>query len=331
MRAMARVFFAKAWHPDVVTLGPLLAVFIHLFGFTSMMIDSLRAYFAHHTTLARIASPGIRLGRYFARKDRARRVARYETFCRSLNEDPMIDLKAFRGTFSLDARSDVFFRYFLTGNYEPRLANLCCKYVSRLQQRDAIDVGANVGFFSTLFAKSLQPESRVLAVEPIPAAAARLQQNLIRNAVSHRVTVFEGALSDRAADTVINVIDGKEEYSSLSDISHPSAVHLTARKIPVRTETLDSLVHQFALRPGFLKLDVEGNEHLVLQGASEVLKKFQPIILSELNEAVLQRNGSSSRQIIELLQSYGYKIVDPLRISAPPQISDLGEILCLPA
>jgi hypothetical protein len=55
------------------------------------------------------------------------------------------------------------------------------------------------------------------------------------------------------------------------------------RVIKVKCRTLDSIVEELSIEPDFLKIDVEGFEHLVLSGASRVLSKFRPRIVLEAN------------------------------------------------
>ena len=53
--------------------------------------------------------------------------------------------------------------------------------------------------------------------------------------------------------------------------------------IQVKCRTLDSIVEEFNLEPDFIKIDVEGFEHIVLSGASQTLSKFRPRIVLEAN------------------------------------------------
>ena len=71
--------------------------------------------------------------------------------------------------------------------------------------------------------------------------------------------------------------------------------------IQVKCRTLDSIVQELKLEPDFLKIDVEGFEHLVLSGASFVLGKFRPRIVLEANP------GDPAGAITEILAKYGYE------------------------
>ena len=126
-----------------------------------------------------------------------------------LAEDPVVRVDEFQGTFLLDRRSHLFARVVSEGVYEPELAGACLAHLD--PTRDAIDVGANAGFYTNLMARQLKG-GRVLAVEPTANALARLRANIERNGIGSRAVVFEGIASDRECMRTLNVIAGKEEY-----------------------------------------------------------------------------------------------------------------------
>ena len=210
--------------------------------------------------------------------------------------------------------------------YEPQLVKQSLHYLNT--DKDALDIGANIGLFSVLFAKHLRGR-KVLAIEPTQRARRWLRENLAHNHVQDRVIVFEGAASDRQGQTTIRTIPGKE-YSSLGVMEHPAITGEPCSEEKISTDTVDHLVEQHGLTPGFMKVDVEGAEHLVFSGAQQVLKQHRPIILSELSDFLLVRNGSSAAQVIGLIESCGYDIIDPMHPNQAPGRSEFGDILCVP-
>lgn len=245
----------------------------------------------------------------------------------SIVGDVVLDLPEFSGQFACSPRSDLFARVVARGYYEPDLVALLRRHLD--PQRDFIDVGANIGFYSVLAAKML-PGRRVLAVEPNPEARRRLSENLVRNGVDAAVTVFAGLASDSPGDAELNLIEGMEEYSSMGAIVHAAVAGKVSRRVKVEAETLDRLVARFGLAPGLIKIDVEGAEKLVLDGASETLKRFRPVILSELSPALLGPMGASAAVIIAGLERLGYRVVDAEDPALPPGLRDYGDVLCLP-
>lgn len=245
----------------------------------------------------------------------------------SIVGDVVLDLPEFSGQFACSPRSDLFTRVVARGCYEPDLVELLRRHLD--PQRDFIDVGANIGFYSVLAAKLL-PGRQVLAVEPNPEAQRRLSENLARNGVAAAVTVFAGLASDRPGEAELNLIEGMEEYSSMGTIVHAAVAGQVSRRVKVEAETLDRLIGRFGLAPGLIKIDVEGAEMLVLDGASDTLKRFRPVILSELSPALLGPMGASAAAIIAGLERIGYRVFDAQDPALPPGSRDYGDVLCLP-
>lgn len=75
----------------------------------------------------------------------------YTNLCNLLSGDPIVKVDTFQGIFCVDVRSDLFRRLLFGKSYENELIQYCMKYVDNT--RDVIDVGANIGFFTVLFAK----------------------------------------------------------------------------------------------------------------------------------------------------------------------------------
>ncbi len=244
-----------------------------------------------------------------------------------LFDDPVIRVKEFDGIFVIDARSDLLSRIIIHKNYEPHLAKCCLQYLDK--NRDVIDVGANIGFFTVMFAKNII-NKKVLSIEPTRNAIKRLHRNVELNKVMERVDIFKGVASNQNGTMEIKTIDGKEEYSSLGKMKHPAVLEEKYTTESVTSITIDELVKQKSLDPGFIKIDVEGAEHLVFEGAQNVLESQRPIILSELSNILLNENGSSSNTVINLIKKYEYDVFDPIDPSVQPGRKDYGDILCFP-
>ncbi|MEM1116502.1 MAG: FkbM family methyltransferase [Bacteroidota bacterium] len=257
-----------------------------------------------------------------------------------LAEDPVVSVQDFGGRFALDARSHVLKRLLLDGTYEAELVGLCRQFVT--PGRDAVDIGANAGFFSVLLA-NLLPADRVLAAEPSPAMARRLRQNLERNGVGDRVVVFEGAVADCSGTVTLSGVVGNEEYGTIGHLAHPAAeaalAHPDAESsaLTVVAETLDALVETHDLRPGLLKVDTEGAEMLVLAGGRDTLRNHRPVLICEMDDVLLRANGTSAVELVLMLQELGYHVLDPFTRGHPPvtrgQLETphvVPDVLCLP-
>jgi FkbM family methyltransferase len=140
--------------------------------------------------------------------------------------------------------------------------------------RVVLDVGANIGLFALSHARA---GARVYAVEPHPAAFARLERNIAANGLRGRITAIPCALG--AHEGRARLIGGR-------------ATPLT-RVAPdqggtVRLRTLDALVAELGLTGiDLLKLDVEGAEVAVLRGARRVLPTVGRMVLEVHAPALL--------------------------------------------
>lgn len=229
----------------------------------------------------------------------------HDNICRLLAEDPILRVNEFNGIFYLDPRTDIFRRLIRYGEYEPTLAKRVVEGLN--PNMDAIDIGANVGFYTVLFAKLVSPSRRVLTIEPTPGALKRLYKNLQANNVTDKVIVYEGAISNQTGTTSIDIVEGHEEYSSLGGVAHPKMIGKSTQSIAIACSTLDDLVEKNSLNPGILKIDVEGNEHLVVSGAKRTLDVYRPVIIMELADSLLNKHNSSVREVVEQVETLGYK------------------------
>jgi FkbM family methyltransferase len=272
--------------------------------------------------------PAIAVRRVLQRRHRAIRDDLLHSLCARLARDPVVHVPEFRGTFVMDCRSSTFKRLVLENAYESRIVEHCIDRINR--QRDVLDIGANIGLFTVLFAKLLtEGGGTVLSIEPTRGALARLRENIALNAVQN-VRVFEGAATNRPGQVTVKTVEGREEYSTLGAMEHPSITTVPHSEEVVAAATVDELVRRFSIDPGFVKVDVEGAEHLVFEGAKEVLGKSRPVIIAELSDYLLRKNGSSAAQVIALLRGSGYQVVDAMEPEIPPGRKPFGDILCLP-
>jgi FkbM family methyltransferase len=245
-----------------------------------------------------------------------------------MQEDPVLKVEEFDGVFCFDVRSHIFLRLAVNRYYEPGLARLCKAYID--PERDVIDVGANIGLFTVMFAKTINPSRKILAIEPTNNASSRLINNMQRNQVSEQVIAFKGVASNISGSTMIKTILGMEEYSSIGNMSHPVVDTEAYATETVESKTLDELISLYSIDPGFVKVDVEGCEHLVFGGGQVMLENSRPIIISELSEFLLARNGSSAEEVIQTIRKHDYDIFDPIDPFSRPGLKEFGDIICFP-
>jgi len=181
------------------------------------------------------------------------------------------------------------------GSYEYRKQRLFAKVVSPGDY--VIDVGANVGFYTLLAASLAGSHGRVVAIEPLSQNVDRLLRHVSLNCLD-TVTVIHAAVGDHMGTTRFAV---NAQSNSMGRIS-PSGV------LEVRLVSLDGLSAKGSLGiPDVVKIDVEGAEFEVLQGAERLLTHVRPMLfLATHGEGV-------HKQCCELLRRWDYELsaIDP--------------------
>ena len=128
----------------------------------------------------------------------------------------------------------------------------------------------------------------------------------------------------------INIIPGMEEYASLAKIVHPAGVGKMTKSIEVEGHPIDNIVDKFNLVPGFIKIDAEGAEQMVICGAVNTIIRHKPVILSELSDTLLSSFYGSSEKVITFLQKNGYSVFNAKAPTLPIKFPFVGEIIALP-
>ncbi len=169
-----------------------------------------------------------------------------------------------------------------------------------------VDVGANDGLYTSFAARCVGPGGKVIAVEPSSRECARLERNLELNHLQNVLT-FPVAASDRRDEGTLRVAGyGHEGHNTLGAFIYDTSL---ARTETVRLIPLDELAREAHIkRVDVMKIDVEGAEFAVLQGARGILSRDHPILLLELCDETLQHQGAGSADVLKLLRAYGYEV-----------------------
>lgn len=169
----------------------------------------------------------------------------------------------------------------------------------------ALDIGAHHGLYTLLASKLVGPNGRVFAFEPSTRERKALRLNVGLN--RSRNVVIEGlALGNEEGEGTLYVVDGHETgCNSLRPPASPSATS----PVSVRVSSLDQwLGTQKVKTVDFIKLDVEGGELSVLQGAQGLLESPpRPVILLEVQDIRTKPWGYRAGEIINYLSAKGYR------------------------
>lgn len=161
-----------------------------------------------------------------------------------------------------------------------------------------LDVGANFGYYSIVIAARLRQNCTIHAFEPNPKVYERLAKNLEMNRCNAVMPHLLG-LSDLEGTAAIVETPG-----------HSGAAWLTAGD-DVSVTTIDRFADTQRLsRVDLIKIDAEGAELRILQGARQTLERCRPALIVELNGPTLERERGSPSQVLALLRSLGYRIYE---------------------
>ncbi len=137
-----------------------------------------------------------------------------------------------------------------------------------------LDVGANIGYFSCLFGKLAGSRGIVVAIEPEPQNNALLRQNIAQNSLAN-VIVHSCAIGaqDGTAPMGIYKASNRGRHSLVDTATYRSTIDVPVRRLDdvVRGANVSSWT--------LLKMDVEGYEPFVLQGAAETLSRTESLVL----------------------------------------------------
>lgn len=181
----------------------------------------------------------------------------------------------------------------------------------------ACDVGANVGFITVPLGKqALSSGGRVIAIEALPRNVKRLRQHVAWAGVENSVEIVACAVGNAPGDVEITVEPG-DGFTSNGLVRRIGEDRFPGRSDSVRVaaDTLDAICEARGIETiHVIKLDVEGFEPLVLQGAQRLLSRgaIRAGIL-EINESLLALRGWRRDTVLQLLLDNGLR-PEPLRV-----------------
>lgn len=169
-----------------------------------------------------------------------------------------------------------------------------------------IDVGANFGFYTLFLSRLVGTKGNVYSIEPIPRTYKILLNNINKLKLGN-VEVFNYAISDKDGSVIMEIpkfdSGGENFYQSKIVANTEQDPSLISFKID--TKSLDSLLFAKSKEFSFLKIDVEGHELQVINGAMKLINRFKPVLYIEVSDNP-DDNKTSSFELFNLLSNIGY-------------------------
>src|SRR5262245_45015353 len=174
---------------------------------------------------------------------------------------------------------------------------------------NVVDVGANIGYYTLMFAQVVGPEGRIIAIEPSPENLPELRLNVERNKLRN-VEIIPKAVGN--AQKGVGLRGGINSGVLRDD---------TAPAYSVEQDLIDNIITEPI---NFMKLDVEGYEGFALEGAQRVLSKYRPIVFVEIHPVELKQCGWGVSPIVNRLS----RIYNNVRMYEEKEMSGLYKKVC---
>jgi FkbM family methyltransferase len=191
------------------------------------------------------------------------------------------------------------------GNYEHPIQEL---FVRHLGPGDVFyDIGANAGFFTLLAARRVGPSGHVYAFEPVPDNLASVCEQIEVNRLGHVDAI--GAAVGRAPGRL--ALRYSPRASAMARLAHVGKAQPDEETLDVEVVCLDDFAKEHRA-PTMMKIDVEGAEGEVLEGARALLEKG-PKLLIEVH------GRACGEAVVKILGPLGYEFerVDGSRPARP--------------
>lgn len=187
---------------------------------------------------------------------------------------------------------------------DPPLLAVAHRYVKRGSV--VWDVGANLGLFTLPAAEAVGPTGAVVAIEADAWMATLLRRSVQLNDWSERVDVLAAACTDAFGIGTFEIASRSRSTNHLAGFGSTQTGGVRERQM-VPLVPLDALLDDHR-PPDVLKIDVEGAEVLVLEGAAKVLE-HRPLMIIEVA-------GENSHMVRSIIEPHGYEFLDGEHLEA---------------
>ena len=187
----------------------------------------------------------------------------------------------------------------IAGVYEPFETELVKKTIKKGDI--VLDIGANIGYYTLLFAKLVGPSGKVYAFEPDPINFALLSKNVRVNGYTN-VKLENKAVSDKTSKAKLYLSDSSAADHVIFDDNKDR------RSIDIETTSLDDYFKDFDGRIDFLKMDIQGAEGGAVKGSINLFQSNISKIFTEYYPYGLSSFGVEPKEFLDLLINAGFKI-----------------------
>jgi FkbM family methyltransferase len=168
---------------------------------------------------------------------------------------------------------------------------------------NVLDVGANIGLYSAIAARSVGGNGKVIALEPDSANCSFIARTKARNDLTNLIIV-EKAAGERCGDAFLYLCETNKADHRIYDVDHSRA------KVPVKMATIDSVVSELGIpRIDVVKIDTQGFEFFVVQGMLALVEQSVNMkVFMEFWPWGITNSGGSPEGLLEFFATRGFAI-----------------------
>jgi FkbM family methyltransferase len=162
-----------------------------------------------------------------------------------------------------------------------------------------LDIGSHQGLFGLVFCAA-RPDNSAFLYDPSGPAIEIARNAIVANGLASRATTHVAVVGSRAGRLRMAL-----QPSGFAVHAHDATSRGT---FDVDAVTIDGECHRLGIMPTVIKIDTEGDELDVLQGAAAVIESVRPILFIELHLDILDARGSSARALCDFVGDHGYRL-----------------------
>lgn len=185
------------------------------------------------------------------------------------------------------------------GVYEAFATDLSKKLIKR--NGIVIDIGANIGYYSLIFANVVGEKGKVYAFEPDSTNYALLVKNVCTNRLTNVITEQRAVADENGRIRLYHCLINKGMHRIFRSENDWDSTEIEAIR-------LDDYFQSGSRKINFIKIDIEGAEPAALSGMEQVLNASPDVkILTEFHPLALRESGFEPREYLDILEKHGFR------------------------
>jgi FkbM family methyltransferase len=188
--------------------------------------------------------------------------------------------------------------------WEPHIMEFLNFYKTFYKITSIVDIGANIGYHTLYFSDIVDENCGIVyAFEPQPQNYNLLIKN-IKNNNKNNVIIYNLACSDCECESKIAQVSLDSQNTNMGDFTLNHNI-MSDNFYKVKCVRLDDILKDTI---DIIKIDVQGWEQNVLNGSQNIISNYKPLLIIEIEEYQLNRNGITSGKLITQIRNFGYYI-----------------------